>query len=181
MAPRARPTQVLLHRRAAQLLRPREVPQRRSPSWRGGAVGDRWHAAGVQSYPYGEVALVLDCLDLDRCAEFWSSALGYRRAGGAEPYLSLVPDGGRTGVELLLQRVPEDKHGKNRLHLDLRTPDLGAEVERLRALGARVLTPQPVVEGGWTWHVLADPEGNELCVLQPPTVRDLRDGAEDVG
>jgi predicted enzyme related to lactoylglutathione lyase len=123
----------------------------------------------VQSYPHGEVALVLDCQDLDRCAEFWSTALGYQRGADIfDPYLSLVPGGGRQGPELLLQRVPEGKSGKNRLHLDLRTGDLDAEVDRLRAAGAQVLSAEPVREGGWTWYVLADPEGNEFCVLEPP-------------
>jgi predicted enzyme related to lactoylglutathione lyase len=123
----------------------------------------------VQTYPHGALAVVLDCQDLGRCADFWSAALGYQRGGELfEPYLSLVPPADRPGPELLLQRVPEAKHGKNRLHLDLRTADLAAEVDRLRALGAQVLTTAPVEEGGWTWHVLADPEGNELCVLQPP-------------
>jgi hypothetical protein len=42
------------------------------------------------------------------------------------------------------------------------------EVERLVALGASRLTLEPVVEAGWQWHVLADPDGNELCVLEPP-------------
>jgi predicted enzyme related to lactoylglutathione lyase len=125
----------------------------------------------MQAYPYGELALVLDCQDLDRCADFWSAALGYRRAGALwEPYVSLRPDGGRQGPELLLQRVPEAKSSqKNRLHLDLRTWDLGAELDRLRGVGAQVLTADPIEEGGWTWYVLADPEGNEFCVLQPPT------------
>jgi predicted enzyme related to lactoylglutathione lyase len=121
----------------------------------------------MQSYPHGEIALVLDCRDLSRMAEFWCAALGYEAVGGAEPYNSLLP-AGRPGLELLLQRVPEDKGGKNRLHLDLRTPDLASEVARVVALGASLLTDEPVREGGWTWHVLADPEGNEFCVLQPP-------------
>jgi predicted enzyme related to lactoylglutathione lyase len=124
----------------------------------------------MQSYSHGELALVLDCQDLDRCADFWSSALGYRRAGAVfGPYVSLEPAGGRQGPELLLQRVPEAKTGKNRLHLDLRTPDLAAELARVRELGAECLTAEPIEEGGWTWHVLADPEGNEFCVLQPPS------------
>jgi predicted enzyme related to lactoylglutathione lyase len=64
--------------------------------------------------------------------------------------------------------VPETKGGaKNRVHLDLRSRDLEAEVARLRDLGARVLTDEPMREDGWTWHVLADPDGNELCVIRP--------------
>lgn len=75
--------------------------------------------------------------------------------------------GGR-GVEILLQQVPEAKNGKNRLHLDLRTTDLHAEADRVVALGALQLTGTPVTESGWRWHILADPDGNEFCILQPP-------------
>ena len=77
---------------------------------------------------------------------------------------------GGQGIEILLQQVPEAKSGKNRLHLDLRTTDLTAEAERVVALGARQLTGTPVTGVGWRWHILADPDGNEFCVLQPPAV-----------
>jgi hypothetical protein len=60
------------------------------------------------------------------------------------------------------------KQGKNRVHLDLRTRDLGAEVSRVLALGATRQTDSPIQENGWTWHILEDPDGNEFCVLQPP-------------
>lgn len=83
------------------------------------------------------------------------------------PYVSLLPDQG-AGVELLLQLVPEAKDAKNRVHLDLRTRDLVTETDRVCRAGATLLTDQPLVEGGWTWHVLADPDGDEFCVLQPP-------------
>ena len=45
---------------------------------------------------------------------------------------------------------------------------LPAEVGRVLDLGARLLTREPVTEDGWSWHILADPDGNEFCVLQPP-------------
>jgi predicted enzyme related to lactoylglutathione lyase len=114
------------------------------------------------------LAVVLDCADLARSAAFWCGALGYT----AEPlspgrYRRLLPANGN-GVELLLQRVPEPKTGKNRLHLDLRVPDLEAEVARLVSLGAQCITENRVEEDGWAWHVLADPDGNEFCVLRPP-------------
>jgi predicted enzyme related to lactoylglutathione lyase len=54
------------------------------------------------------------------------------------------------------------------MHLDLRVPDLDAEVARVVALGARCVTDGPIEEFGWAWHVLADPDDNEFCVLQPP-------------
>lgn len=120
----------------------------------------------MQSYGHGELVVVLDAADLERAAEFWSAVLGYSKGRASGRYLSLQPDG--AGFELLLQKTDDVKVGKNRLHLDLRTADLEAEVARVVACGASVLTAEPVVEDGWTWHVLADPDGNEFCVLQAP-------------
>lgn len=64
---------------------------------------------------------------------------------------------------LLFLPVPEGKAGKNRLHLDLRPDDRDAEVARLIAFGA---TRVDVGQGEVSWVVLADPEGNEFCVLR---------------
>ena len=122
--------------------------------------------------------MVIDCRDLDRAARFWAAALGYVAEGeaaegeaaedaGGGAYRSLRPHDGQ-GIEILLQRTADIKVAKNRLHLDLRTRDLTAEVRRVTELGATVLTGVPVRENGWTWHILADPDGNEFCVLQPP-------------
>ncbi|AEV85238.1 Glyoxalase domain-containing protein 4 [Actinoplanes sp. SE50] len=117
------------------------------------------------------LAIVLDCGDLEKSTAFWSGVLGYTPGpDGDGPYRRLLPPDGN-GVELLLQRVPERKATKNRLHLDLRVPDLQAERERVTALGARLLTEQPIAEEGWVWHILADPDGNEFCILQPPADR----------
>jgi predicted enzyme related to lactoylglutathione lyase len=114
------------------------------------------------------LVVVVDCADLDRAAEFWCGVLGYRAEGSESGrYRSLLPADGN-GIEVLLQRVPETKSAKNRVHLDLRVPDLQDEVDRVVALGARRLTDRPIIEHGWSWHVLADPDGNEFCVLQPP-------------
>ena len=122
----------------------------------------------MQRYPHGTISLVLDCADLRRSATFWCELLDYRAEGQADGrYLSLVPAVG-SGIELLLQRVPEAKTGKNRLHLDLRTSSLADEVSRAPRAGARLMTSEPLSEDGWSWHILADPDGNEFCVLQPP-------------
>jgi predicted enzyme related to lactoylglutathione lyase len=119
----------------------------------------------------GELAIVIDCSDLGASARFWAQVLGFRDMGhSGERYRVLLPGDG-AGVEVLLQRVPEAKQGKNRLHLDLRTGDLDAETGRILGLGARLLTREPVAEEGWRWHILADPDGNEFCVLQPPPRR----------
>jgi predicted enzyme related to lactoylglutathione lyase len=120
-----------------------------------------------QRYRGGELVVVVDCADLDRSARFWGGVLGYTaRVSPHTVYRTLLPPDGR-GIEILLQRVPEAKRGKNRLHLDLRTPDLDAEVSRAVALGATVLTDEPIDEDGFRWHVLADPDGNEFCILRP--------------
>ena len=124
-----------------------------------------------QPYPHGELVIVIDCADLDRSAAFWSAALGYTAspAGQPGPTAAWQPESG-AGIDVLLQRVPDVKGQKNRLHLDLRTPDLDAEVRRVLGLGATLLTSEPVTEDGWLWHILADPDGNEFCVLQPPGI-----------
>jgi predicted enzyme related to lactoylglutathione lyase len=81
-----------------------------------------------------------------------------------------VPVHGPSTAVLTSHCIVEVKREKNRLHLDLRTPDLEAEVSRVLELGAALLTRQPVAEDGWLWHILADPDGNEFCVLQPPGI-----------
>jgi predicted enzyme related to lactoylglutathione lyase len=109
---------------------------------------------------------VLDCADPDRLADFWAAALGFERHGSGGPYVSLRRPG--TGEpELLLQQVPEPKQVKNRMHPDLRVQDCEAEVGRLVALGATILEAPHDDEGHWT-TVLADPEGNEFCVIVSP-------------
>jgi predicted enzyme related to lactoylglutathione lyase len=123
-----------------------------------------------EPHPYlrGELVVVIDCSQLDRSAEFWTGVLGYVQDGvAAGCYQSLLPENGQ-GAEILLQRVPGGKHVKNRVHLDLRTRELESELHRLTSLGARVLTGEPVAEAGWRWHIMADPDGNEFCVLEPP-------------
>ena len=127
------------------------------------------------------LAVVLDCADLARAADFWCAALGYvalPKEAGSGPYRTLLPADGN-GIELLLQEVPDAKAGKNRMHFDLRVLDLEAEVARLLALGARQVTNEPLSNNGWIWHVLQDPDGNEFCVLRPPDGN--RDGLTESG
>src|SRR5258708_20724937 len=86
-------------------------------------------------------------------------------------YQSLVPEDG-AGIEVFLQQVADDKHGKNRLHLDLRTGDLAAEVRRmLEQLCASLLTGQPVIEDCCRWSILTDVHGIEFCLLPSPERR----------
>jgi predicted enzyme related to lactoylglutathione lyase len=113
----------------------------------------------------GKLGLVLDCADPDALAPFWSAALGYDVAGAAGAYVVLMPPAGDAGLPLLLLlRVAEPKVAKNRMHLDIHVADIDAEAERLVALGARRVSSSAYEEHGTRWHLLADPEGNELCV-----------------
>jgi predicted enzyme related to lactoylglutathione lyase len=111
--------------------------------------------------------LCVDARDPESVASFWEAALGWRRTSEDPDEVVLEPPAGSAeeGVvpDLLFLRVPEVKTLKNRLHLDLRPVDQQKEVERLESLGAvRVFVGQTAEA---TWVVLADPEGNEFCVL----------------
>ena len=105
---------------------------------------------------------VLDCNRPEVALAFWEAALGYERGWAGGQFAQLHDPAGR-GLTLLFQRVPEGKIVKNRVHLDLTTPDMPGEVLRLSGLGASVL--REVAELGACWTVMSDPEGNEFCVV----------------
>jgi predicted enzyme related to lactoylglutathione lyase len=104
---------------------------------------------------------IIDCQteDLDRAADFWSAALGYRlkaHAGEAgTAYRQLV-----TGPEGLHIEVQQVSH-PSRVHIDIETDDLEAEIARLEALGARR------IERIHTWCVMEAPTGQRFCVVRP--------------
>lgn len=113
------------------------------------------------------IEIGIDCRDPERLAPFWAAALGYRigdldRAG---VYLDLVPPDPDLPV-VYLQKVPEAKAVKNRLHLDLYAADPDGLVARLVGLGATPEGPPRSGSEGGTWQVLTDPEGNEFCVCR---------------
>jgi len=112
--------------------------------------------------------LCIDTTDPAKIASFWEAALGWRRTWEEDDQIVLEPPEGsrEDGVapDLLFLQVPESKTIKNRLHLDLRPKDQAAEVARLEALGARRVDIGQSTDT--TWVVLADPEGNEFCVLR---------------
>ena len=112
--------------------------------------------------------LCIDTADPARIACFWESALGWRRTWEEEDQVCLEPPEGspEDGIapDLVFLKVPEGKTVKNRLHLDLRPADQGAEVARLEALGARQVS---IGQGTVSWVVMADPDGSEFDVLQP--------------
>lgn len=139
------------------------------------------------------VQIVFDAADPRHLAEFWSLALGYvtqpppeefesweawARAMGIpeerwnDAHAIVDPDGHRPRI--FIQRVPEPKSAKNRMHLDVsvsggpgtpvdeRKPPIDAEAERLAAAGATIVGP--VEEDDTYWMVMQDPEGNEFCI-----------------
>ena len=113
----------------------------------------------------------LDVGDVAAMARFWASALGYRIAEDGDGSVHLWPpdDAGPRAPSVWLQAGAGPKQGKNRNHPDLVTNDgVDAEVERLLALGARHVDVGQTGQEGFV--VLADPEGNEFCVLrrEPP-------------
>jgi predicted enzyme related to lactoylglutathione lyase len=108
----------------------------------------------------------LDCADPERLAPFWAAALRYRAGRFYPPYL-VLSDPDRKSPELVLQKVPEPKGGKNRMHLDLFGTDIEKEARRMESLGARRLSNEPLTgPTGDRWIVMADPDGNEFCVCQ---------------
>jgi Glyoxalase-like domain len=112
--------------------------------------------------------IVVDSVEPSPLAAFWAAALGWRVTFENELESVVEPPEG-SGLEdvvpdLLFVRNPDQKVAKNRLHLDLRPKDQNAEVDRLIGLGAkRADIGQETVR----WVVMADPEGNEFCVLPP--------------
>ncbi|MCZ3387231.1 MAG: VOC family protein [Actinomycetia bacterium] len=108
--------------------------------------------------------LTIDCSDPELVASFWESALGYRRDFQDDTEIAIAASTGTDSTDLLFLRVPDAKRGKNRLHLDLRPDDRAAEVARLEGLGARRV--EIGQDGAESWVVMADPEGNEFCVLR---------------
>ncbi|MET1132689.1 MAG: VOC family protein [Aeromicrobium sp.] len=120
----------------------------------------------------------LDCADPARLADFWCAVLGYAVLDSTDDLVEIGPDHGPDAALLdalrrgplaptiFLARVPEAKTVKNRVHFDVSPVDRSQaeEVARIEALGA---TRADVGQTGQeSWVVLADPEGNEFCVLR---------------
>jgi len=109
--------------------------------------------------------IVVDTHDLQMLPAFWAAALGWQVLSVREKEVVVGPSV-EAPVGLCFMPVPDTKTVKNRLHLDLTTAaeDRDAEIARLLALGARRVDVGQTGEESWT--VLADPEGNEFCVVR---------------
>jgi hypothetical protein len=106
---------------------------------------------------------VLDAADPEALGRWWAEALGWVIVNDDPDEFEIRPSADQL-PGLMFGQADGAKAGKNRLHLDFRPDDQGAEVARLVALGAR---HADVGQGQVPWVVLADPEGNEFCVLGP--------------
>jgi predicted enzyme related to lactoylglutathione lyase len=121
------------------------------------------------------LSVVLDSVDPAAIAGFWQEALGYRLAADLGAFLVLAsrddsPDG-RAEPVVILQRVPEEPTGKNRMHVDIHPPDAQAHIARLEELGGRRVGPRitEMLESlGIWWQRMTDPQGNIFCVVADP-------------
>ena len=113
--------------------------------------------------------LVLDAHDPDLLARFWCTVLGYVELDRVDGSIEIgPPEAGFGGPQptIVFDRADEPKSGKLRLHIDVNATDRDqeAELDRLLAAGARRADIGQT--GNESWHVLADPEGNEFCLLR---------------
>jgi predicted enzyme related to lactoylglutathione lyase len=110
--------------------------------------------------------IVIDARDLPALARFWAQVLDWRILSEREGEIVIGADV-TASVGICFMPVTDKKTVKNRVHLDLGPdPDeQDAEIERILALGARRANIGQT--GTESWTVLADPEGNEFCVLRP--------------
>ena len=122
------------------------------------------------------MALRLQCITVDAhnplaLAQFWAEALGWTVGEDGDDIGWWIErelkDPNQTDFpDILFLKVPDSKAVKNRLHLDLRPDDQAAEVARLEKLGAKKIDIGQSTDPDTTWVVMADPEGNEFCVLR---------------
>jgi predicted enzyme related to lactoylglutathione lyase len=107
-------------------------------------------------------AIVIDVNDLETCAAFWSQVLGTETLFQNESYVRLGHKGERPSI--LLQKVPEQHKHKNRVHIDLDVADLDAAVSQVQDLGGQKIEKHS--EYGIEWVIMADPDGNEFCLVK---------------
>ena len=116
-------------------------------------------------------AITVDAHDPRALAEFWAEVLGWKIGEGVNEIEVWIErelgDPNNTGFpDILFLKNSDVKSVKNRLHLDLRPDDQDAEVRRLEKLGAKRIEIGQSADPDTSWVVMADPEGNEFCVLR---------------
>jgi predicted enzyme related to lactoylglutathione lyase len=105
--------------------------------------------------------IVIDVSDLDRSVRFWSEVLGLKEAHRWGQYLGFEKLD--NGLVVALQKVTDKKTSKNRMHMDIAVDDVDIAATRVESLGGSKL--QEVEEAGIRWAVMADPDGNEFCLI----------------
>jgi predicted enzyme related to lactoylglutathione lyase len=111
------------------------------------------------------VAMVtFDARDARSLATWWARQIGGEVAADHDGWFVMVSPGEQGGPTLAFQQVADPTPGKNKVHLDLTAPDRDLEVERLLGEGALEIARHETP--GFTWVVLADPEGNHFCLSQ---------------
>ena len=112
----------------------------------------------------------IDCRDPDGLRAFWAEVLGLKDdPAPAPPAFRCLAAGSPAGVGICFQRVPEPKVVKNRVHLDIVVSDIAATTTLIEGLGGhRRGTPSDHHEAGWSWRTMADPGGNEFCLVPAP-------------
>ena len=103
----------------------------------------------------------IDCNDLPGMTRFWQAVTGFETSSADDEHTSLRAADGSLG--LFIQKVPERRVEKNRLHLDLDVDDLDIALNEVTGLGATEVARHG--DGDDAWVVLADPEGNEFCLV----------------
>jgi predicted enzyme related to lactoylglutathione lyase len=158
---------------ASRISRRRQLPDRvRQVRQDGGhekSRGDRYAvrpAAHTVGMPVRLHHIVVDAHDLPGLARFWTQALGWKVLSEREREIVIGTDE-NAPVGMCFMPVTDPKTVKNRVHLDLTSgaADREQEIDRLLALGARRVDIGQT--GAESWTVLADPEGNEFCVVRP--------------
>jgi predicted enzyme related to lactoylglutathione lyase len=118
------------------------------------------HSGGIGTLD----AFVLDVNHLETCSMFWSQVIGVDVLFQEENIQGL----GREGEQplMLLQKAAEPRQRKNRAHIDINVTDLEASVKRMQELGGRQLQAHALIEHDLEWVVMADPDGNEFCLVK---------------
>ena len=109
-------------------------------------------------------AVSFDANDVESLARFWSAATGGELNADGLPYFGEVQPRNDAVPRIIVVQVPEPRMEKNRVHIEFQVPDLDSERASLEALGATFVARHEWE--GHAWLVMADPEGNQFCLLE---------------
>ena len=113
----------------------------------------------------------MDCHDPRRLAVFWGAVFGVEidSTFGESAHYVVLAKAEQDHPHVSLQRVPDPKTSKNRLHFDILVDDVEQATAQIEALGGQRLSLEDFQEYGFRWRVMADPEGNEFCLVYEMT------------